>query len=274
MRAMTSHAEKAAQFLALHHTDGVLLLPNAHDAGTAKIFEAMGFAATATTSAGFAGTLGRRDYQVTRDEALEHCAALVAATNQPVIADYEKPFSDAPAYAANKNEHAAATGLAGCSIEDATGRADEPIYDIGLAKERVAAAAEAAHAGPAHLVHTARAENFLHGVADLDDTIARLRAYQEAGADVLYAPGMYGADVVRTIVESVDRPVNVLALPGTPSIAELAELGVKRVSLGSALAMVALAAVVDAATEFRDQGTYGFWATTGSASVARDAFSG
>ena len=269
---MTSHAEKAARFLELHHADAPLLLPNAHDAGTAKVFAEMGFSALATTSAGFAGTLGRMDYHVTRDEALEHCAALVAATDLPVSADYENAFADAPTDAAKNIELAAATGLAGCSIEDATGRADDPIYDAALAAERVAAAAEAAHAGPAKLVLTARCENFLHGRADLADTIARLQAYQEAGADVLYAPGMYDAATIRSIVDSVDRPVNVLALPGIPSVSELKELGVKRVSLGSALALVAFAAVVDAATEFRDQGTYNFWGTTGSAHVARAAF--
>jgi 2-methylisocitrate lyase-like PEP mutase family enzyme len=270
---MASQAELAARFLALHQGERPLVMPNAYDVGTAKVLASLGFDAIATTSAGFAATQGRLDYHVTRDDVLTHCEALTAAVDIPVSADYENAFAHDPADVAKNIQLAADTGLAGCSIEDATGNADDPIYEPKLAAERVAAAASAAHGGAARLVLTARCENLLHGRTDLVDTITRLQSYQEAGADVLYAPGMLSADDIRTIVTSVDRPVNVLALPGIPTVAELAELGVKRISVGSAFGMVAMAAVVDAATELRDQGTYGFWTRTGSYGSARNALS-
>jgi 2-methylisocitrate lyase-like PEP mutase family enzyme len=167
------------------------------------------------------------------------------------------------------------TGLAGCSIEDSTGRSDEPIYDAAAARDRVAAAAEVAHRGPVHLVLTARAENYLHRRRDLADTIARLQSYQDAGADVLYAPGVSDIDEVRTLVASVDLPVNVLALAGAPRVSELAEAGVRRISVGGAFAFAALGAVVEAAREFREQGTYGFWDRAREGAVAaRTAFGG
>jgi 2-methylisocitrate lyase-like PEP mutase family enzyme len=168
-----------------------------------------------------------------------------------------------------------AAGLAGCSVEDYTRHPDTPIYEPALAAERVAAAAEAAHAGPVHLVLTARAENHLHGRPDLADTIARLQSYQAAGADVLYAPGVTRAEDLRTLVASVDRPVNVLALPGTPPVGELAAIGVRRISVGGAFATTALGAVVEAARELREEGTYGYWDLAGPGSrAARAAFGG
>src|SRR5690349_6544455 len=261
------------RFRALHDGDGPLLLPNPWDAGSAKLLASLGFEALATTSSGFAATLGRLDGSVTRDEALAHSATIVQATDLPVNADLENCFADDPAGVAETVRLAVETGLAGCSVEDFARRSDDPIYPAGLAAERVAAAAEAAHAGPVRLVLTARAENLLHGRIDLADTIARLQAYQEAGADVLYAPGLQSLDDIRSVVSSVDRPVNVLALPNAPTIAELAAVGVKRVSVGGAFAYVALGAVTEAARELREDGTYGFWKGAGAGSkAARAAF--
>jgi 2-methylisocitrate lyase-like PEP mutase family enzyme len=267
---MTSQTEKAARFLELHRPGNPLLLPNPWDQGSAKLLASLGFQALATTSSGFAMTLGRPDGSVSRDEALAHAAAIVAATDLPVSADLENCFADDPDGVARTVALAAETGLAGCSIEDFTGD-DETIYDIGLAAERVAAAVEAAHAGPARLVLTARAENYLHERADLADTITRLQAYQAAGADVLYAPGVTSLTDIRQLVTAVDRPVNVLAMSGTPSVSELASVGVSRVSVGGALAFAALGALVDAATELRDKGTYGYLA---SSAVGRRALKG
>src|SRR5215472_10273652 len=198
---MTSQADKAERFLELHHGTGPLLIPNPWDAGSARLLEWLGFSALATTSSGFAATLGRLDGSVTREEALDHAAAIAAATTVPVSADLENGFADSPEGVAETVRLAAATGLAGCSVEDATGRDDDPVYDRALATDRVAAAAEAA-AGPARLVLTARAENYLHGRPDLADTIARLQAYQEAGADVLYAPGLTSLPDIREVVRS------------------------------------------------------------------------
>jgi 2-methylisocitrate lyase-like PEP mutase family enzyme len=257
---MTTQTEKAEQFLGLHRPGTPLLMPNPWDQGSAKLLASLGFQALATTSSGFAATLGRLDGSVSRDEALGHAAAIVAATDLPVSADLENAFADDPAGVAQTITLAAETGLAGCSVEDYTGHHEQPIYDIGLAAERIAAAAEAAHAGPARLVLTARAENHLYGRRDLADTIARLQAYQEAGADVLYAPGLTSQADLRQVVSSVDRPVNVLAVAGAPSVGQLAEAGVSRVSVGGALAFAALGALVDAATELRDRGTYGYLA--------------
>lgn len=249
----------AERFLNLHRRGRPLLMPNPWDAGSAKLLASLGFEALATTSSGFAATLGRLDGSVTREEALAHATIIVAATPLPVSADLENCFADDPEGVQETIRLALDAGLAGCSIEDFTGREDDPIYPLEAAAERVAAAAEAAHAGG--LVLTARSENFLHGRQDLDDTIARLRAFQEAGADVLYAPGVRTADDIRAIVSAVDRPVNVLAIPGTPTVAELADLGVARVSVGGGFSLVAAGAVVAAGRELLDQGTYGFWET-------------
>jgi len=250
---------KAGRFLALHHADRPLVQPNAWDVGSAKMLASLGFEAIATTSSGFAATLGRLDGSVTRDEALAHGAQLAGAVDVPVAADTENGFADDPAGVAEMVTLACDTGLAGCSIEDFTGRRDDPVYEAGLATERVAAAAEAAHRGPTHLVLTARAENHIHGRDDLADTIARLQAFQGAGADVLFAPGLTTLDEIRAVVSSVDLPVNVLALPGCPPVDELASAGVSRISVGGAFAYVAYAALVDAATELRDKGTFGYW---------------
>jgi 2-methylisocitrate lyase-like PEP mutase family enzyme len=273
---MTDNADqagKARRFLELHHGEGPLLLPNPWDQGSARLLTWLGFQALATTSSGFAATLGRLDGSVTRDEALGHAAAIVEATELPVSADLENGFADDPAGVAETLRQALAAGLAGCSVEDATGDRDSPIYEAGLAAERVQAAAEAAHRGPVHLVLTARAENYLHGRSDLADTIARLQRFQDAGADVLYAPGLTRLDEIRQLVASVDRPVNVLALPGAPPVPELGAAGVRRVSVGGAFAFAAVGAVVEAATELREAGTYGFWQRAGAgSSAARSAF--
>jgi 2-methylisocitrate lyase-like PEP mutase family enzyme len=255
---MSTQAEKAERFLARHRGPTPLLMPNAWDPGTARLFESLGFEAVATTSSGHAATLARLDGGVTRDEVLEHAAALVAAVDLPVSCDYENGFADDPASVAANVELAVATGLAGGSIEDYARRSEDPIYEIGLATERIAAAAEVAHRGPVRYVLTARAENFLRGNPSLDDTITRLQRYQEAGADALFAPGVRDAADLRRLIESVDLPVNVIAGAGMPTIAELGALGVGRVSVGGTFAAVAAGAVAQAARELLEQGTYGF----------------
>jgi 2-methylisocitrate lyase-like PEP mutase family enzyme len=259
---MTTQEDKARRFLSLHRAGEPLLLPNPWDLGSARLLASLGFEALATTSSGFAATLGRNDGSVTRQEALVHAAVIVAATDLPVSADLEKAFADEPAAVAETIGLAIEVGLAGASIEDFTGREDDPIYDREFAAERVAAAAQAAHAGPVPLVLTARAENYLHGRPDLADTIARLQAYQEAGADVLYAPGLRDVNDIRQLIREVDRPVNVLAIAGAPTVPELAEAGASRISVGGAFAFAALGALVNAATELRDQGTYGYLTTS------------
>ena len=270
---MTTQADQAQRFLALHRAGEPLLMPNPWDLGSARLLASLGFEALATTSSGFAATLGRNDGAVSRDEAIVHAAVIVAATDLPVSADLENGFADAPAGVAETMRMSIEVGLAGASVEDFTGRADDPIYGIGLAAERIAAAAAAAHGGPSRLVLTARAENYLHGRPDLADTIARLQAFQEAGADVLYAPGLRTLEDISQVVREVDRPVNVLALEGVPPVAELAQAGVSRISVGGAFAFAALGAVVSAAAELREQGTYGFRAgSAAGAAAARRAF--
>lgn len=269
---MSTPTDAYERFLSLHHGDSPLLLANAWDAGTAKLFAFLGYEAIATTSAGHAATLGRIDGHVMLDEILEHAAALAGATDVPLNVDFENGFADDPNAVAANITRVAATGAAGCSIEDFTRRADDPIYETAAATARIEAAAEAAHGSGPRVVLTARAENYLHGRPDLADTIARLQAYQEAGADVLYAPGLMSLDDIRTLVAAVDRPVNVLALPTVPPVADLASVGVKRISVGSGFNLVALGATVDAARELLEQGTYGFWAGAASAGSARDAF--
>lgn len=253
---MTSSPDRATAFLALHRKGDPLLQPNAFDAGSARLLESLGFAALATTSSGFAATLGRSDGTVTREEALAHCRAMAAAVEIPVAADTENCFADDPDGVAETVDRVAETGVAGCSVEDYARDAGE-IYDAGLAAERVAAAVEAAHRGGTRLVLTARAEGLLHG-GELAEVIGRLQAFQEAGADVLFAPGVHTAADIRAVVTSVDRPVNVLVFASSPPLAELAELGVSRVSVGGSFAWSAYAAVAAAATELRDAGTYGY----------------
>ncbi len=261
----------AADFLALHRSDPPLLLPNPWDVGSAKILAGLGFTALASTSGGFAASLGRLDGGVTRDEAIAHAAALGAATGLPVNADLEQCFPDDPGGVAETIRLAIEAGVVAGSIEDST---PDELFDIGLATERVAAAAEAAHSGPVKFALTARAQNLLRGDDDLDETIRRLQAYQEAGADVLFAPGVTSIEQIRATVSSVDRPMNVLILPGVPPIAELAEAGVQRVSIGSTFALVAYRSLIDAATELRDDGTYGYAKGTREAyGTMRAAFS-
>lgn len=271
----TDHTDRFDAFLALH-TDSTarpLLLPNAWDPGSARIFEHLGFEAIATTSSGFAATRGRLDGDLGRDEILAHAADLVSATGLPVSADLENGFADTPEGVAETIGLAAATGLAGCSVEDYTGREDDPFYPHQLAVARVAAAAEAAHAGPQRMVLTARCEFHIRGRNDLTGTIARLQAFQEAGADVLYAPGVTDIEDIRRLVESVDRPVNVLSWRDTPPVSELVAAGVRRVSVGGAIAFAAVHAVDEAARELLEQGTYGFLpAASAGGVIARDAF--
>jgi 2-methylisocitrate lyase-like PEP mutase family enzyme len=252
-------ADRTAGFLALHRPGQPLLLPNPWDVGSARVLASVGFQALATTSSGFAATLGRPDGSVSRDEALGHAQAIVQATALPVSADLENGFGDDPRDVAETVTAAIGVGLAGCSIEDSTGRDDDPIYELEHAITRISAAADAAHADGDGLVLTARAENYLHGRTDLADTITRLQRYAEAGADVLYAPGLTSAADISAVVSSVDRPVNVLALAAAPTVAELAELGVARISVGGAFAFAAYGALAAAAREFQTAGTYSFW---------------
>jgi 2-methylisocitrate lyase-like PEP mutase family enzyme len=268
-------ADLADRFLSLHTAGRPLLMPNPWDVGSAKLLESLGFDALATTSSGFAATLGRLDGGVARDEALSHAAGIVAAVGVPVSADLENCFADDPVGVAETVRLAVEAGLAGCSVEDYSGPDGDTIYDAGLAAERVAAAVEAAHSGPRKLVLTARAENLIHGRDDLADTIARLQSYQEAGADVLFAPGARDLDAIRDLVSSVDLPLNVLVLPGMPSVAELAEAGVSRISVGGAFAFAAYGAAATAGRELLEAGTYGYWETAATgAKSAREAFKG
>lgn len=246
---------KADEFLSLHVPGSPLLMPNAWDAGSAKVLASLGFPALATTSSGYAATLGRLDGQVTRDEVIAHAAALVEAVEVPVSADLEAGFAGTTAEVEETFRLAVAAGLAGGSIEDYAGNEKDTIYSIEEAAERVAAAAGAAGD---QFVLTARAENHIRGRDDLDDTIARLQAYQEAGADVLFAPGVIAVEDVRRLVDAVDRPVNVLLLPGGPSVPELAEAGAARISVGGAFAFAALGAVKRAAEELLGAGTTGY----------------
>jgi len=251
-------AAKVAVFRALHARPGAFVIPNPWDIGSARIFAGLGFEALATTSAGAAFAMGLMDGALGRDAILANAGAIAAATDLPVNADLENCFADAPEAAAETIRRAAAAGLAGGSIEDAD--ATLAIYPFDQAVERVAAAVEAAREAPAGFVLTARAENFLRGRPDLDDTIRRLQAFEKAGADVLYAPGLPDFDAIRTVCAAVSRPVNVLAntrIPGL-SVAVLAELGAKRISLGGTLSRTILGSLVRAATELRDHGTFGF----------------
>ena len=243
---------KAADFLALHRPGSPVLQPNAWDVGSARILASMGFEAIATTSSGLAASLGRMDGKVTLDEVLEHCRALSAAVDIPLAADFEDGFAREPDGVGENVRLASETGLAGCSVEDYTRDDTQPIYHIELAADRVRAAAEAARDA---LVVTARAENLIHGVDDLADTITRLQRYQEAGADVLFAPGLKTIDEIRAVTSSVDRPVNVLVAAGRPPVEELAAAGVARISVGGLFAFKAYADLVASATELREQGT-------------------
>jgi 2-methylisocitrate lyase-like PEP mutase family enzyme len=269
-------ASRAERFRELHRPAQPLLMPNAWDAGSARVLASLGFEALATTSSGFAATLGRLDYGCSREEAVAHGAAIAEAVEVPVSADLENCFADDPAGVASTVALAVEAGLAGCSVEDYSGREDDPIYPLDLAVERVGAAVAQAHAGPVRLVLTARSENYLHGRPDLADTIARLRAFAEAGADCVYAPGLRDLADIREVVAGVGGvPVNVLAGRGVPSVAELASAGVARISIGGAFAFASLGALVKAAVELRDAGTYGYADRTAEGvRAARAAFGG
>jgi 2-methylisocitrate lyase-like PEP mutase family enzyme len=256
---MHSQPELAARFLALHQPGSPLLMPNAWDIGSAVLFASLGFEALATTSGGFAATRGRADGMMSREEVLAHCGELTDAVDVPISADLENCFADEPEGVADTISAAIGLGLAGGSVEDFTGDRDNPIYELSQAADRVRAAAEAAHGGAAPFVLTARAENYLHGHVDLADTIARVQAYQEAGADVLFAPRVVDPGELRQLLAAVDLPVSVLVLPGAPTVSELAELGVSRISVGGAIAVAAYGAAIRAVTELLDQGTCDYW---------------
>lgn len=257
---MTTQLEKARAFRALHQRKRTFLLPNPWDPGTARLLAQLGFEALATTSAGYAFSQGVLDRQVGRDAMMAHVADIAAATDLPVSGDLENGYAHEPEAVAETIRLAAAHGLVGGSIEDATGNDSDPIYKLEHAAERIRAAAEAAHSLPFPFTLCARAENFLHKRPDLKDTIARLQAYQLAGADVLYAPGLTNREEIATVVREVDRPVNVLAgMPGLElSLEELSALGVRRLSTGSALARAALGRFLQAAHEMLDAGTFRF----------------
>jgi 2-methylisocitrate lyase-like PEP mutase family enzyme len=257
---MSTQAETAAAFAELHRREGTFIIPNPWDVGSARLLAHAGFAALATSSAGYAFSIGKADGEVGRDQTLAHAAEVVAATGLPVSIDLENGFGDAPEEAAETIRLAAATGAVGGSIEDRTRREDDPIYDRALAAERIRAAAEVVRSLPFPFMLTARAENYLVGKTDLKDTIERLQMYQEAGANVLYAPGVTSRDEIETLVSSVDRPVNVLmGIKGVQhTLADLSALGVKRISVGSTLARCALGAFLRAAQEMKERGTFGF----------------
>jgi 2-methylisocitrate lyase-like PEP mutase family enzyme len=272
---MPTQAEKAATFYQLHHRKEPLIVANPWDAGTARILAALGFEAFSTTSGGLAITLGRRDgtASISREEALANAKAIVEATHLPVAADLENGYGDSPQAAAETIRLAAEAGLVGGSIEDATNNPAHPIYDFDHAVERVSAAAEAARALPFPFMFVARAENYLHGKPDLDDTIRRLQAFEKAGAEVLYAPGITRSEDIQAICASVKKPVNVLAaLKGAPhlTVSELAALGVRRISLGSALSRAAMSAFIRASREIKEKGTFTFSAETYSLSEIGD----
>ena len=255
-----SQTDKAARFRALHDGPGAFVIANPWDAGSARLLAALGFQALATSSGASAGTLGRRDGMVARDEALAHARLIVEACDLPVSADLEKCFGDAPDVAAQTIRLAAGVGLVGGSIEDATGDRDRPLYDIGQATERVAAAAAAARAVGFPFTLTARTENFLRGNPSLDDTIKRLQAFETAGADVLMAPGLPDLATARAVCAAVSKPVNFMAgIKGKSfTVAELAAAGVRRISLASSLYRAAMTALLEAAREVKDKGTFGY----------------
>jgi 2-methylisocitrate lyase-like PEP mutase family enzyme len=257
---MRTQAEKAAAFRALHERPGAFIIPNPWDAGTAKLLASLGFEALATTSLGLSNSLGRPDGAgvVSREEVLDNCRLIAAATDLPVNADLENGYAHEPRAAAEMIRLASEAGIVGGSIEDATGDPQSPIYDFALAVERVQAAVETGRSLPVPFVLTARAENLLHGRPDLDDTIRRLQAFEKAGADVLYAPGLRDIPTIRTVVRAVGKPLNVVMSAADPAItqAQLAEAGVKRISVGGALSRLALAAFLKGAREMKDAGGF------------------
>jgi 2-methylisocitrate lyase-like PEP mutase family enzyme len=252
--------EKAARFLALHDGPGAFVIPNPWDAGSARILAGLGFQALATSSAASATSIGRRDGRLTREEALAHARSIVDATDLPVSADLEKGFGDAPEVVAETIRLAARAGLVGCTIEDATGNQDRPLYDLPLAVERISAAAQAARALPFPFILAARAHNFLYAAPSLDHTISRLQAFEKAGADVLFAPGLPDLAAVRAVCAAVSKPVNfMVGIKGKSfSVSELAAAGVRRISLATSLYRAAMTAFLEAAREVKDTGQFGF----------------
>jgi len=273
---MKTPQEKAAAFRALHERPGAFVIPNPWDAGTARLLASLGFEALATTSLGLANSLGRVDgtNTVSRAQVIENCRVIAAATDLPVNADLENGYAHEPRAAAEIIRLAAAAGISGGSIEDATGEADKPIYDFEHAVERVQAAVEVARALPVPFMLTARAENLLHGRPDLDDTIRRLQAFEKVGADVLYAPGVRDLATIRTVVSSVTKPVNVVMSAADPdlTVAQLASAGVKRISVGGALSRLALAAFLKGAREMADRGGFTWMRDTVPSKELKDVF--
>jgi len=257
---MKTQVEKGRLFRDLHYRDSAFVIPNPWDIGSARILASTGFEALATTSVGYANSIGRQDHGVTRNEMIAHAATLAAATDLPVSADLENGFGDDPETVAETIRMAAGAGLAGCSIEDSSNRDDDPIYSFEHSVDRIRAAVEQVRNLPFPFMLTARSENYLHGRKDLADTIKRLQAFQEAGADVLYAPGITDMKEIATLIAAVDRPVNVLAgMQGVHfNVDELSRIGAKRISVGGALTRIAFAAVIRAAREMKEHGTFTF----------------
>jgi len=256
----TTQNERASHFRALHDGPDAFIIPNPWDVGSARLLAGLGFQALATSSAASAAALGRRDGRLTREEALAHAGAIVDATDLPVSADLEKGFGDAPEVVAETIRLAAEVGLVGCTIEDATGNPDSPLYDVDLAVERIAAAARAARALLFPFILTARAHNFLYAAPSLEDTISRLQAFEKAGADVLFAPGLPDLAAVSAVCAAVSKPVNfMVGIKGKSfSVVELAAAGVKRISLATSLYRAAMTGLIDAACEVKDTGQFGF----------------
>ncbi len=251
---------KAIGFRALHDGPGAFVIPNPWDIGSARVLAGLGFQALATSSAASASALGRKDHELTREEALAHARLIVHATDLPVSADLENGFGDAPEEVAETVRQAAQAGLVGCAIEDSTGNAEHPLYDFGLAVERIAAAARVARALPFPFMLTARAHNFLYPDPNLDDTIRRLIAFEKAGADVLFAPGLPALDAVRAVCGAVSKPFNFMAgiKGGSFSVEELAAAGVRRISLATSLYRAAMTGFIEAARSVKDQGQLSF----------------
>jgi 2-methylisocitrate lyase-like PEP mutase family enzyme len=273
---MKTPLEKAAAFRALHERPGAFVIPNPWDAGTARLLASLGFEALATTSLGLANSLGRVDGTngVSRAQVIENCRVIAAATDLPVNADLENGYAHEPRAAAEIIRLAAGAGISGGSIEDATGETDRPIYDFQQAVERVQAAVEVARALPVPFLLTARAENLLHGRLDLDDTIRRLQAFEKVGADVLYAPGVRDLATIQTVVSSVSKPVNVVMSAADPdlTVAQLAGVGVKRISVGGALSRLALAAFLKGAREMAERGAFTWMRDTVPSKELKDVF--
>jgi 2-methylisocitrate lyase-like PEP mutase family enzyme len=270
---MKTQQEKAARLVELHAGPGCFLIPNPFDAGSARVLEALGFQALASSSAGFAFTQARPDMGVTREQKMEHLRAICAAVDIPVSADLQNGFGHTPEDAAITIRQAAEAGCVGGSIEDSRGTVEDAIYDIGLANERMAAAAEAARSAGFKFSLVGRAENYLWGRKDLADTIRRLQAYQEAGADVLFAPGVTAREDIEAILKSIDRPFNVIGSSTPFTVAELEAMGVRRISVGGGLSRVALGALEAAGREMLEQGTFGFAKTAPSTKHFNDLFS-